>query len=66
MIDNNIRSMTYYNIVSFSYRPVFNQEIVNTYLINYYIKIGEVLLDDFDEKTHFPIRTLKLWVGWRI
>lgn len=63
MIDNNIRSMTYYNIVSFSYGPVFNQEIVDTYLINYYIKIGEMLLDDFDEKTHFPILTLKLWVG---
>lgn len=42
MIVNNILSMSYQNIVLFSYGPVFNREIV------------EVLLDDFDEKSHFP------------
>lgn len=54
MIVNNIRSMSYQNIVLFSYGPVFNREIVDTYLDNYDIEIVEVLLDDFDEKSHFP------------
>lgn len=54
MIVNNIRSQSYQNIVLFSYGPVFNQEIVDTYLADYHIEIVEVLLDDFDEKAHFP------------
>lgn len=54
MIVNNIRSMSYQNIVLFSYGPIFNQEIVDTYLSKYDIEIVEVILDDFDEKSHFP------------
>lgn len=54
MIVNNIRRMSYQNIVLFSYVPVFNREIVDTYLANYDIEIVEVHLDDFDEKSHFP------------
>ncbi|MGH2102604.1 hypothetical protein ACRCJN_07630 [Aerococcus urinaeequi] len=53
MIVNIIRSMTYPNIVLFSYGSVFNQEIVYRYLGNYNIKLVEVILDDFVEKSHF-------------
>ena len=54
MIVNNIRSLSYQNIVLFSYGPVFNREIIDAYLANYDIEIVEVILDDFDEKSHFP------------
>lgn len=54
MIVNNIRSLSYQHIILFSYGPVFNKEIVETYLADYEIEIVEVLLDDFDEKSHFP------------
>lgn len=54
MIVDNIRSISYQNIVLFSYGPVFNREIIDTYLANYDIEIVEVILDDFDEKSHFP------------
>ncbi|QGS37371.1 hypothetical protein FOB80_07730 [Aerococcus viridans] len=54
MIVNNICGIYYQNIMLFSYGPVFNQEILDSYLANYDIEIVEVLLDDFDEKSYFP------------
>lgn len=60
MIVNNIRRMSYQNIVLFSYVPVFNREIVDTYLANYDIEIVEVHLDDFDEKSHFPYTPVEI------
>lgn len=61
MIVNNVRSMNYRNIVLFSYGTVFNQEIVETYLVDYQIEIIEALLDDVDEKacfTRLPVEIL--------
>lgn len=63
MIVNNIRSLSYQHIILFSYGPVFNKEIVETYLADYEIEIVEVLLDDFDEKSHFPHTPVEI-LGW--
>lgn len=61
MIVNNIRSMSSQNIVLFSCGPVFNREIVDTYLANYDSEIVKALLDDFNKNLifrHTPVEAL--------